>query len=101
MKILSMLLVSFFAVNASAASVCTGLNTQTRVAREAVKSLVALSGALSNVEYWGGVKESRDGKMIVRIEPHFESSKDLYDVEVRISDCRVLKVELLTESLPL
>lgn len=71
------------------------------MAREAVKSLIALAGVPSVVAYYGGVERTEGDIMIVKIQPHYEVSKDGYKVSVRISDCRVANVSLDFENTPL
>lgn len=101
MKVLISALIFLTAYSANAASVCSDFNTQTRVAREAVKFLVALADVPNVVAYYGGVESTQGDVTIVNVQPHFQHTKDWYKVSVRTSDCRVTNVSLFLEKLPI
>lgn len=85
---------------ASAASACTEFNTQTRIAREAVKSLIALADIPVVEVYYGGVENNQNEFMVVNVQPVFKFTKDWYKVTIRNSDCRVMNASLFLENLP-
>lgn len=89
--------VNSFAAN----SACTDFNTQTRIAREAVKSLIALADVPPVEVYYGGAESNDSGYMTVNVQPHFKLTKDWYKVIIRNSDCRVVNVSLFLENLQL
>ena len=101
MKVLILILsvVSISLANA-ASTACTDFNTQTRIARDAVKSLIALAAVPKVINYFGGAT-TVNGVTVVNVQAHYEESKDWYKVTVRNSDCRVTDVTLLQENLPL
>ncbi|WP_413288862.1 hypothetical protein [Bdellovibrio sp. HCB337] len=101
MKLFTSLLVLLFAYNAHAAptTACTSFNTQARVAREAVKSLISMAAVPPVAVYFGGVQEDVGGITLVNVQPYFATYKDWYKVSVRNEDCRVLQVLLFAEKL--
>jgi hypothetical protein len=102
MRFLVIALLAIVSINSFAANTaCTDWNTQTKIAREAVKSLVALADIPSVEGYFGGVESDEDGLMTVNVQPHFKFTKDWYKVIVRNSDCRVMSVRLFLENLPI
>jgi len=102
MKIIFSMFSVLFVFNANASgTVCSELNTQTRIAREAVKSLIALSDVPNVIAYYGGVQNDANGMTVVNVQPHYQYTKDWYKVSVRNSDCRVINVSLFLEKLPI
>ncbi|MGZ3634285.1 MAG: hypothetical protein ACXVAJ_08170 [Parachlamydiaceae bacterium] len=102
MKFLFLTLMTFVTANAFAGNTaCTDYNTQTRIAREAVRSLMALANAPNVEAYYGGVESDQNGIMTVNVQPHFKLNKDWYKVVIRNSDCRVMNVSLFLENLPI
>lgn len=102
MKILLSAISVFLAFNVSAAeTACSDFNTNTRIAREAVKALVALAQLPNVISYYGGVESEVDDITVVNILPHYQNTKDWYKVSVRNSDCRVTNISLFQEELPL
>lgn len=83
------------------ASVCTAHNTPTRVARQTVKALIALTDAPPVYAYYGGAVNQDAETITVAVEPRFERTKDRYEVRVRTSDCRVLSAKLVLEGAPI
>ncbi|MGZ3797519.1 MAG: hypothetical protein ACXVB1_14205 [Pseudobdellovibrionaceae bacterium] len=101
MKFFVSALIFLIAYNVNAASICSNFNTQTRIAREAVKSLIALSDVPTVVNYYGGVESTQNSITVVNVQPHYQNYKDWYKVTVRNSDCRVTNVSLFQEKLPI
>jgi hypothetical protein len=81
------------------AGVCAHGSYDTKVARDAVKALIALTDQ-KVVSYYGGAK-SNVKYTEVTVEPHYESTKDIYKVQIRNADCQVLKVDLKAEKVPI
>jgi len=94
-------LATFSAQALETKTACTDFNTQTKIARDAVKALIALAEVPAPTAYYGGVAGERDGKMIVNVQPRFTYTKDWYKVAVRNADCRVMSVDLYAEGLPI
>ncbi len=102
MKTLSLVLLTFMSTKVLATgSACSDFNTQTRIAREAVKSLIALADVPNVEAYYGGVQNDLNGLMTINVQPHYKFSKDWYKVTIRNSDCRVVNINLFLENLPL
>lgn len=101
MKVFILAAVALLTFQAKATTACTDYNTQTRIAREAVKSMIALADVPNVVNYYGGVDSFDGGFTVVNVQPHFQFSKDWYKVSVRDSDCRVTNVTLFAEHLPI
>lgn len=95
--LLSLISIKILAANTA----CSDFNTQTRIAREAVKSLIALADVPNVEAYYGGVQGEQDGFVTVNVQPHFKFTKDWYKVVIRNSDCRVTSANLFLENLPL
>ncbi len=89
----------FFA--SATGTACSDINTQSQIAREAVKSLIELADVPSVVAYYGSVQSDEDGVSVVNVQPHFQYSKDWYKVSIRNSDCRLTNISLFQEKLPL
>lgn len=89
----------FFAGISNASTACYDMNTETHVAREAVKSLIAIAAVPKVVDYFGGVQNEENGHTVVNVQPRFEFTKDWYKVTIRNSDCRVTNIILFAEGL--
>ena len=72
-----------------------------KTARQMVKSIVAIADIRGVTNYYGGSVGGIPGETIMRVEPHYTSFKDSYDITIRDNDCRVLQVKLVGENLPL
>lgn len=102
MKYLVLTVITFISIGSFASNTaCTSLNTQTKIAREAVKALIALADVPNVEAYYGGVESNQNGLMTVNVQPHFKFTKDWYKVVIRNSDCRVITVSLVHENLPI
>jgi hypothetical protein len=101
MKLLVGILFFISASNVIAGGVCNDVNTHTKIARDAVKALVALADVPNVIAYYGGVESDSDSAMVVHVQPHYQYTKDWYKVTVRKSDCRVLGATLFQEDVPL
>lgn len=101
MKALATILSIFFVYSGHASTACSDFNTETRIAREAVKGLIALADVPKVIAYYGGVQSNEGGITIVNVQPHFQYTKDWYKVSVRNSDCRVMNAALFLEKLPI
>lgn len=71
-----------------------------KVARQVVKSLIAIEDIKGVKALYGGALRPTDNDVIFKIEPHYETTKDSYEVVLRSKDCRVLGVRLIGQSLP-
>lgn len=83
------------------ASACNDYNTNTKIARDAVKALVSLADVPEVVAYYGSLNRDDGTFSIVNVQPHFNDSMDWYHVTIRNSDCRVINAELVGEALPI
>lgn len=72
-----------------------------KAARQIVKAIVALEDIVGISSYFGGVTGDNPIETEVLVEPHYISTKDTYKIRIRNTDCRIIKVELLAENVPL
>jgi hypothetical protein len=100
MKYFITILIALISSSSFASTACSDLYTQTHIARDAVKSLIALADVPNVETYYGGTQGEDNGQTIVNIQPCFQYTKDWYKVTIRNSDCRVTNVTLFLEKLP-
>ena len=87
---------------AFAAGTCRSSNEyhHTRIARDAVRVVHLVNNNPEIRLIKGGVSEYGQDYMVVDILTQYADSHDLYKVKVRLSDCRIIALQLHDENVP-